>query len=367
MSGGLDSLGLWIDSGPGGQVVGSGAISPLGYADGETHHALVKWEEPGTTTTLYVDGAIVATGATGAFTGTVDTVIVGDMVGYGNPFNGTMSHVAFGAGPITDADVAFRAEAILGSYIDESSADRIARLAVFAGVADTDTDLIGSTPIADFDLTGSTALDAMRKVETTEGGVLFDALDGTLTFRGRDARYGAASEFTVSYTGLEVAGALRPVLDDQQQVNDMTATNVDGVPGRQFDQTSIDENGLYRDSLELMTTDPDEPLMRAGWVVGRYAEPPERISDLELLLDTASNTLAAGILGAEIGTKFTLTGLPANAPQSSMVLFVEGRAERISMSEDRVTFHTSPAALSDVWILDSASMSQLDSTTVLAY
>lgn len=332
--------------------------------DGATHHVLAVFVA-GSNLRLYVDGVLVDTTAStlAGETATVDGLTVGgtlDTTAIYEPFNGTLAHVYYGASSVSASRAADHNLAGTTGFAGETSAEWIDRLASYAGVAAADTDTTGSTQIAVFDPTGATALDVMRRVETTEGGVLFDALDGTLTLLGRDDRYAATSAFTVSYTGREIAAPPRPVLDDQRQVNDMTATNADGVIGYAIDQSSIDDDGLYRDSVELATNDPDEPLLRAGWIVSRYSEAVERISELEILLNTADNTLAAGVLSAQVGTKLLLESLPANAPASSMSLFVEGRAERITMSEDRVTLHTSPAELWDVFTIGTTALGQFD-------
>ena len=73
------------------------------------------------------------------------------------------------------------------------------------------------------------------------------------------------------------------------------------------------------------------------------------------------------MLSAQVGTKFTATGLPTpTAPRATMELFVEGKVERITMDEVRVILHTSPAELFDVFILGSATHGILD-TDRLAY
>lgn len=372
-SDGTNWVALVIDNTGGAGLVGNGlqsTTSTAKIADGTYHH--LYWDIA--SADIWIDG-VADGGGTGSLAVANPTIVTiggwrgdadhGSSEPHMDGTNGT-AHVALHTAEPSGARKLAHYTAGHDGFAGETSADRIERFAGYANVPTADLDLAGSTPIAHFDITGMTALDAMRKVETTEGGVLYDALDGKLAFRGREARYAAASAFTVSVAAREVAAPPHPVLDDQQQVNDMTATNADGIAGRVFDQASIDEDGLYRESVELATSDPGEPLMRAGWIVGRYAESSVRVSELQLLLNTASNTLAAGVLSAQIGTKFTLTGLPSNAPRSTMTLFVEGRQEQITGAEDRVTLLTSPAELFEVFTLDSATLGVLDSDR-LAY
>jgi hypothetical protein len=208
----------------------------------------------------------------------------------------------------------------------------------------------------------------MREVETTEGGVLFDAGDGTLKFHDRSHRYTQASAFTVALSDGVVTVPLAPLLDDQFVVNDMTATGSTGMTARVTDDDSIDDDPgqTYRQSVDLATSNADEPLQAASWRVGRYAQPMTRVPEVTIHLNKATDALTAAVLAAEVGTKFTLTGLPANAPASSMVLFVEGVSERIDAVEHVVTLRTSDAAVFDVWTVEDPVLGAMDETP-LAY
>lgn len=333
--------------------------------DGDVHHVALRATDVGANVELdmFLDGILVNSGSAAMNLPSVSIVNVGTGIVGGTPFEGSLFHFAIHDSntELTDARIEAHAEAGLTGFAGETTAARAARYAGYAGLAPADYSFAGDTYMAHLDIRGLTALDALRQVEITEGGVLYDSLDGILTMDSRDARYGVASAFTVSYLAGEVNGALLPVVDDQHQVNHMTAVNADDVLAVVKDQTSIGDDGYYRDEVVLVTQDQHEPLSRASWVVENYAVPVPRIADVQLLLNNADNALVAGALSADPGTKFTVAGLPANAPASSMVLFVEGRHEFITMEEDRITLHTSPAELWDAFILGSATDGVLDS------
>jgi len=376
-----------IDARSGGQVVSS----LTAYDDGQLHHCVFK--VIGGNLTLYLDGAVVDTTTSAA--AEVPTVLpVGlGLTGIAN-YTGTLAHVAFAHGDtsieISDARVADLYAAGATGFAGDTPAARLARYAAYAGVAAAETDFeTGHAPIGHIDTTGKTGktpLDLMREVETTEGGVLFDGLgvrgygsggygtgpyssglDGSLTFHDRAHRYAATSAFTLSYADGHIKNQLAPVLDDQQMVNDMTVTNAAGVSARKVDQNSLDEYGTYAGSVDLATSDLDEPRHRSAWVVGRYATPEVRVSAVEVLLNDLPVALAQAVLSAVPGTRFTLSGLPANAPASSMDLFVEGVSDFITTTEHRITLRTSPASVYNVWILGDSTYGVLDSTTRLAY
>lgn len=332
--------------------------SAVSVTDGAIHHALVEYTTGGGFN-FYLDGTLVGSDATniGAIP-TVDRVHVGgNSSSPTSSFAGSIAYAAFGYGDLIADRVAAHSGAGRTGFEGETAAERLTRYAGFAGIPSSECSFdTGQVPdLAHIDTEGETALDVMRVVEETEGGVLFDAGDGTLTFQDRSHRYGAASSFTVPAS--VVVTPITPVLDDQLMVNDMTATGSTDITAHVFDSTSIDDYGPYRESLELATSDAEEPFQAASWRVGRYAEPVVRLSTVEILLNKCDAALTAAIMAAEPGTKFTLTGLSStNAPATSMDLFVEGMQERIDASEHRVIFRTSPAELFGVWILGTSAL-----------
>lgn len=366
------SVGFGVESDGTAAAGYAGSVFVTGTAnlcDGNVHVIAVTASRSGGTGTieLYVDGVMVDSASGAVTSGTPFNTL-----GVGGAMNSSTDSLAVAHAAVFDAvlsstRLADHADACLTGFAGETAAARLARYAAYAGIPTAEQSFeTGDVPdLAHIDTTGKTALACFREVEATEGGVLFDAGDGTLKFHDRSHRYAAASAFSTSLSPVVVP--LTPALDDKQLVNDMTATGSTGIPGRAFDQASLDDYGRYDKSLDVATSDPDEPLMAAAWRVGRYAEPAARIPGVEVHLNKATVALTDSVLAAEVGTKFTLTGLLSNAPASSMVLFVEGEEEYIDATEHRVVLKTSPAAVFDVWILDDSTYSVLGTTTRLAW
>lgn len=372
---------------PGGKMSdGVGSNSTPSVNDGNVHHVVLT--RNGSDVVAYLDGAQFSSTAGGSSSSAVD-MYVGDAFSFTGPvMTVSVTHAAVYTTALSAARVADHYASGVDAFAGEFAGERLEHYARFAGVGAADQDFeTGQSTLAHIDTAGKTVLAAMRTVEETEGGVLFDALDGKLTFHDRAHRYGADSSFTLDYASGQIANELRPVLDDQMMCNDMTVTKADvpaeevaetpeeeipvsqGVSSRVTDQGSIDDYGSYRQSLELATTDGNEPNNRAAWIVSRYADPTVRVSSLEVQLASSAigTALTQSILSAEVGTMLTLTNLPSNAPSSSMRLFVEGLSESITADSHVVGISTSPAELFDVWILDDPILSVLDSTTRLAY
>jgi hypothetical protein len=317
-------------------------------------HSVVVTSTPGGSV-LYVDGVSVDSDVSlGSLQSTFRL---------GWDLSGSLSHFAIIPSALTAGEAADIDEAMTTGFTGETVEDRLTRYASYASIADTDivSDVGQVADLAHIDTTGKTVLQVMREVESTEAGILFDGRDGDLNFHDRAHRYSATSAFTLSYTAGQIANELLPVLDDQRQKNSVTAASADGVTTATVtDAASVDDDGWYSESLTVATTDPTEPLMRAGWLVNTYAEPTVRVSAVDVLLNKLPDALVTALLAATVGTRFTLTGLPANAPASTMSLFVEGVEETITADEHRLTFHTSPAEVYDVLELDDTALGVLD-------
>lgn len=342
--------------------------------DGLTHHAMVTETLAGgnLTAVLYLDGVQVATSTIAAAAiASRDRLQMGGSVGSGfGMLSGTLSHVAVTGGTtaITAARALAHAQSGLTGFSGERSDQRIARLATYAGVPESETAIETglSTSIVNQIMNGKTALALMNDVVVTESGVLFDDRYGVLTFHGRGHRYGAVSAMTLSGAGGEIL-AIEPGLDDQGLVNDITASRDGGITVRAVDQASIADYGLYRDSITLLTTVDSEVQDAAAWKVGNGATPQVRVPVAAVDLGVAGTSQRTALLTREIGDRITLANLPAQAPAASMDSFIEGWTEQIADSRYTFAFNLSPAALSGVWVLDSTVYSVLGTTTRLAY
>jgi hypothetical protein len=345
--------------------------------DGATHHAVLREQlvASALTATLFLDGVSV-----GSFTFAPwdifrrDRLSAGATAGSGPAapstlFNGVLAHVAVYNTYVDDARVLAHAQAGLTGFSGERSDQRIARLARYAGVpaSEVSTETGLSLSLTNQMTTGAQPIALMQDVVKTESGVLFDAGDGVLTFHARSHRYNSASALTLSAGGTELDGDLQPKLDDQGMANDITATRTGGVTLRAADTASIDDHGVYRDDLQLLTTDDAEVFDAAYWNLNTRSSPLVRVSTCSVNLHNASSAQKTAILARELGDKITLAGLPAQAPSTSMGCFIEGVSEQITPEVHRVEYNLSPAAQAGVWTLDSPTQSVLGSTTRLAY
>jgi hypothetical protein len=315
--------------------------------DGQTHHLALTFGAA--TFTLWVDGV-----SEGTYSGSITAlwnaskIYVGGIGGAGNDlvaFTGTIAHAAITRTALSSTRIAAHANAGLTGFAGETPGARFTRYARFGSVptAEISADT-GTSPMAHVLTNDKTVVEMISLVETTDGGVVFDAADNTLTFQGRAHRYNAAVSLTLDVSAGEVDGDFEPRLDHSSTLNIVTATTSDGTVSAEVrNQASIDDYGEYSDSLELATTDPGEPLQAASWRVNTYSQPTARITSLSVDLRNLSMSQQATLLGLTVGSHIQVNNQPSQAPTTTGHYFVEGYTESIDEHTHRFTLNVSPA------------------------
>jgi hypothetical protein len=339
-------------------------------ANSATHHVAITQVKSGSTVTvsLYINGALDVTG-------TYTVGLVGGIPGINklsvggsshSVCNATISHVAVYAKDLGATRIAVHAQAGFTAFSGERSDQRVARYARYVGIptAEQALDVGLSTSVSPAIISSQSPLAAMQDMETTEGGVLFMAGDGRLTFHSRSRRYNAVSVLTLGEN--DIAADAKFAANDAYLINDVTANRPGGITFRAINQPSIDDNGTAAISPTLMINTDVELIDAANWKANQTAQVVARLPNLTLDLLTNSALLLA-VLALEVGSVITLQALPGTAPASSIDMFIEGWAETISDTGWKWMANCSPVGLTGVWQLDSATHSQLDSTTRLAY
>ena len=281
---------------------------------------------------------------------------------------GSVGHVAvYATSSSIGASLAQHYAAGMTGLAGEGADLRIKRLAGYAGLPSVT--IWGTThdPVASQGAGGSTVVARMREVEATESGRLWAERDWFgIAYQSRDVRYNpspAAETFTIAYADLEPGAALAD--DDQKMVNMVDASRPGGATQRVTAPTSVLAFGEYPQDLNLLKTNDNGVLDAAAWLVSRYANPQPELREVPVEAHTMPSYL--DILDAEIGSYFSVTGLPAQATAPSMRVTVEGYTETIKHNSHLITFHTSASSTDSVWVLDDVAYSVLGSTTRLAY
>jgi hypothetical protein len=326
---------------------GAGLTTSGSMCDGNTHHACATWD--GTTHSLYVDGALIATQAV-AGTPQVGTLSLGQNL------VGVEAHVAVFGSALSAAQVAAHASAALTGYAGDTTSARLIRYAGYAGVPSAEiSSETGQTTVQHIDTTDKQPVELMRVMETTEGGVLFDGRDGLLYFQNRAHRLTEASLFTLNMAQHMVESDYSPKMDRTTLVNDVSAQDVTGqFTAHVFDaQSRNTDHGVATASVETASQDDDEPLFLASWMVYKYKQPAVRIPSLTVnCLDQVSKTPnCAAVLAANVGDKITVSGRPSQDTSSSASFFIEGYTRVYGPESCKTTFNVSPSSPDDTTLV----------------
>ncbi|MFF4848008.1 carbohydrate binding domain-containing protein [Streptomyces sp. NPDC001194] len=281
-------------------------------------------------------------------------------------WDGSVAHAAIYTGNATPTLIADHYDAGTTGYAGEDADARILRLSGYAGIAAID-------PVGDFSAVasqgagGSSALEMMRAVESTEGGRLASHRDGhALLFQSRTIRYNAAPALSIDYGELETAD-VSLADDDQKLVNQYKVVRPGGATQRVVAAESVAAFGPAPKEDTILKITDGEVLDAANWRVSRYAVPRPELRELPIQAYAQSVATYRILLDADISTVLQVTGFPASAPASTATAVVEGYVEEIGQERHRIQFHTSRAQTDAVWTLDDTTYSVLGTSTRLGY
>lgn len=314
---------------------------------------------------LYANGALVASGV-GVDLGTLTYVQVG-----GNAIReSVLSHAAAYSTELTPTQITAQSSAVLTGFSGDTTDERLVRILGWAGVASTEIDVeTGSETMTYQETSGQSVTDALRDVESTEGGVLFDGTDGNVKFHSRSHRYLSTAAATLDMASQHVGSDYAPKLDRSTLVNDATVDNpTTGESARSVDTDSSDEYGIATASAKSVANSYDPLLQKANWLIASYAEPRNRVPSLtvDVLAHQGLTPSAQDLLALTVGDLLAVENAPTQADSTDTSYFVEGYTETIGPESYEITFNLSPTyPTSNVLILDSATRGLLD-TGILA-
>lgn len=335
-------------------------VNATNLADGAWHHVLFSEHLQ----EVYIDGG-TAISVSIPFMAALRYMTIG-----GNTaamWNGSVAHAVLYTGTAFDnVLLAAHYDAGANGFSGETSDDRVLRLAGYAGIAAIDAQGDFS-PVASQGAGGSSALEMMRVVETTEGGKLFSHRNGhALIFQSRTVRYNAPTAVSLAFADLETQEARLPI-DDQKQVNQLTAMRPGGATQRIVSSESVAAFGPYPKETTMLKITDVEVVDAASWVVSRYAVPQPELREIPVQAYSLPLATYQALLDADISSVIEITGLPDEAPAPTTTAGIEGYVEQIGQASHAIQFHTSRAQTDAVWALSDTTYSVLGTTTRLAY
>lgn len=361
-----------------GDATGAAAIN-----DGAVHH-LVGTFDADKVLRLYVDGTLVdvdgpvsslTLGATDVFGAALRIDYLSDP---STPrFDGALDEIALYDYALDAGQVAAHYDAGANRWTGDTTGARIDRALDLAGWPTGDRDLdTGRSTMGAYGETDTNALAIAQIAEETEGGALWQAPDGRITFRDRHAPIqdwnATVSQATFTddgggpdpqhYTTLDLA------YDDTLIVNDAEVSWVGGTE-RSVDQASIDDYTRSAVRIDTGLTTAPEARDRGDWLLARYAQPavrPERV----VLRPAADTRLWRHCLARRVGDRVTVRRLPQNTGDPiEFDATIESITHRIAdgLNTWETELGLSPTAVDLGWlVLDDTTDGLLD-TGRLAY
>lgn len=315
----------------------SGTIYCRAYVNGSSE-ATVSWS---TSSTAPIIGAAKAQMTIGSSSAT------GADLWDGNICNVTAHTTDLGESAISEIGASY------DGWAGDGTVTRLYRAARAAGLSAT-TDTGGRTTLNATFTKGKTLQQVCNEIAENEVAPWWLDGAGQIRMEARTARQSSTSEFTL--TGTDIERNTRFTLTDELLVNKVTASRVGGAGDlTRKDDTSIGLYGEYGQSLSLAVQSDDALEQLAAAIAARDATPQPRSGSIATDLITRKDTIDEdAVIGADVGTRFTVGSLPATAPDSTVEFFVEGVADQITRQGWQRTFNTSRAEREDYFILDSS-------------
>lgn len=337
-------------------LTGTPLSSGVNVCDGSTHHVAVTVSA--TDVEIYVDGVMEATAAVSPTSETLNRFSAGGDPGdlLTAPLTGTVSHVCLTPGVLSASRIAAHALAGLEGFGGDTSDERVERLASYANVDLADMALdAGIATLTEQTTAGRSVMDALNEVAATEGGTLFIAGDGDLTFQNRTHRtYAATSTAAVALTTEDADHAdLTWSGDKNYLVNYVEGSRPNGATQVVRDAASIGRHEQYPSSVSLLVESDDEVRDAASWHVSTYGTVTPRITSVTIdLMTLADDALREALLALALGDRVTISGFPSQSPKATADLIVEGSNESQSIGTWKLALNTVPAEIFCAWVLE---------------
>lgn len=247
----------------------------------------------------------------------------------------------------------------LNAYHYETAGERIHRLCKEEGVGFRHIGTLSETAFMGYQGI-DTPFAAMSSAIVTEDGFLIDPLDGFgMEIRTTRSLYGQAAHMTLSYTGNELSGEMRPQDDDSYILNDFTA-NRGGAGGARFRRTDgklsvnapPDGVGTYESSQSYSLAHEGQCVDLASWHVYRGTLDEERYTRIELALENlrvaADTALAERILLIDVGDRVDITDTPDFQEADDIRQIVVGYEEWFDNFQHSIKLNTLPERIYEV-------------------
>lgn len=254
----------------------------------------------------------------------------------------------------------------LSAHQYESAGNRIKRICAEEQV---DFRYVGSlddtTPMG-FQTVGAPFAE-MSSAAVSDDGYLIDPLDAFgIEYRTRRSILNQPAALSLSYTGGELSGELRPVEDDSYITNDFTA-NRGGAGGSRYKRSDGNLSaeappmgvGPYTDEQSYSLAHEGQTVDIASWQVHKGTLDEERYPRIQIALENlriaASSSNIEKILTLDVGKRVDITDTPDFLPADDIRQIVVGYEERFDNFQHNFSLNTIPERVFETAQYDTGS------------
>ena len=230
----------------------------------------------------------------------------------------------------------------------------------------------GSSTLGAYAVTqGTTVLNYLQQVNTSEQGFLYTAADGTLTFKGRSSVLNPVSgaSFTTDGTGISYM-TLTNQFGSELLYNYIVTQSPAGAAQTSSDTTSIN---LYQaqnyNLLNLLNSTTTEVAGLGAYLLGKYANPVLRYTGVTVQLAALTSAQWSTIFAIDLTSIVTVqktfsTGTPLT---DSQTLIVSGIDHRITPGNHLVSFQFESTDQNAYFTLNDTIFGTLSTTNLLSF
>ncbi|WP_329423981.1 hypothetical protein [Streptomyces sp. NBC_01268] len=208
--------------------------------------------------------------------------------------------------------------------------------------------------------------DLLQEAADADGGILYeDSTRSALVYRTRTSLENQTVRLSVPYA--QLAPPFEPTESDVNLRNDVTITREGGSSGRATLDTgplSIDEVGVYDESVTLNLATDEQPPLHAGWRLHLASWDEARYPTVRIMLHKYPQ-LIPQVAALEIGDRIQITGTPAWMPPGPVDLIVQRIDDSLKTLSWDVTLTCSPAGPWTVGVLDDPALGAADTGTTV--
>lgn len=204
-------------------------------------------------------------------------------------------------------------------------------------------------------------LDLLQEAADADGGILFeDSTRSALVYRTRTSMENQTVRLTVDYA--QLTNPFEPTENDLNVRNDVTVHRDGGSSGRavlEEGPLSVDEIGVYDESVSLNLYSDEQPLLHAGWRLHLASWDEARYPAVRILLHKYP-ALIPEVSALRVGDRIQIIGTPAWMPPGPVDLIVQRIDDDMRTLTWEVTLTCSPAGPWTVGVLDDPVLGRLD-------